>query len=90
VGDRFYVVDTGRATVEVDAAVGDELGPGDFFGEIALVRDVPRSATVRAVEPLRLYALDREPFLAAVTGHAPSAEAAERVAGSRLARLARA
>jgi len=86
VGDRFYLVDSGRAVVEVDGAERAELGPGEFFGEIALLRDVPRTATVRALEPLRLYALDRDVFLPVVTGHAPSYEAAETVVGARLAR----
>ncbi len=86
VGDRFYIVDSGRAVVEVDGAERAELGPGEFFGEIALLRDVPRTATVRALEPLRLYALDRDVFLPVVTGHAPSYEAAETVVGARLAR----
>jgi MFS family permease len=92
-GDRFYVLDSGRAAVEIDAERVGELEPGDFFGEIALLRDVPRTATVRVLEPATLYALDRAPFLAAVTGYAPSAEAAEQVIGARLAageRLARA
>jgi MFS family permease len=85
-GDRFYIVDAGRAAVETDGGrAGRELGPGEFFGEIALLRDVPRTATVRALEPLRLYALDRDPFIATVTGHAPSSEAAEKVIAARLA-----
>ena len=60
------------------------LGPGDFFGEIALLRDVPRTATVRAVQDLRLFALERDDFIAAVTGHAPSREAADSVVAARL------
>jgi MFS family permease len=83
-GDRFYVLAEGRATVEIDGREARELGPGDFFGEIALLRDVPRTATVRAVERLRLYALERDDFIAAVTGHAPTLEAAESVVTSRL------
>jgi CRP-like cAMP-binding protein len=83
-GDRFYVIRSGRATVEVDGAETGELGPGDFFGEIALLRDVPRTATVRAVEPLDLYALERDDFLAAVTGHAPSRAAADSIVAARL------
>ena len=84
-GDRFYVIAEGRAAVEVDDAESRELDPGDFFGEIALLRDVPRTATVRALEPLRLYAVERDEFIAAVTGHAPTLEAAEGIATMRLA-----
>ena len=84
VGDRFYVVEAGRAAVEVDGTRASELGPGDFFGEIALLRDVPRTATVRALEELRLYALERDVFVSAVTGHASSREAADSVVAARL------
>ena len=83
-GDWFYVIRSGRATVEVDGAETGELGPGDFFGEIALLRDVPRTATVRALEPLDLYGLERDDFLAAVTGHAPSRAAADSIVAARL------
>jgi MFS family permease len=81
----FYVIAEGRATVEIDDAESRELGPGDFFGEIALLRDVPRTATVRALEPLRLYTVERDEFIAAVTGHAPTLEAAEGIVTTRLA-----
>lgn len=83
-GRHFYVIAAGRAAVDLDDGATRELGPGDFFGEIALLRDVPRTATVRAVEPLQLYALERDAFLAAVTGHAPTLAAAENVVSSRL------
>jgi len=83
-GDRFYVVATGSAEVEIDGAEQRTLGPGDFFGEIALLRDVPRTATVRAVDELTLYSLERDDFIGAVTGHAPSREAAESVVAARL------
>jgi MFS family permease len=83
-GDRFYVIRAGRATVEVDGAEAGELGPGEFFGEIALLRDVPRTATVRALDELSLYALERDDFLAAVTGHAPSRAAADSIVSARL------
>jgi CRP-like cAMP-binding protein len=84
VGHDFYVLAEGRANVELGGGTNRELRPGDFFGEIALLRDVPRTATVRALEPLRLYAIERDEFIAAVTGHAPTLSAAEGVVGSRL------
>ena len=83
-GDRFYVIADGAATVEVDGVETSTLRHGDFFGEIALLRDVPRTATVRAVGELRLYALERDDFIAAVTGHAPSREAADSIVAARL------
>jgi MFS family permease len=84
-GDRFYVVAEGELTVSADGQPLSSLEAGDYFGEIALLRDVPRTATVTALSRSVLYALDRDDFLAAVTGYAPSAEAAERVVSARLA-----
>jgi MFS transporter/cyclic nucleotide-binding protein len=86
-GDRFYIVSTGELDVTVDELRVGTLGPGDFFGEIALVRDVPRTAGVRARSGARLYALARDEFVAAVTGHAPSHEAAHAVVAARLGSL---
>jgi predicted MFS family arabinose efflux permease len=83
-GERFYIVESGRLRVSLDGSPGRELGPGDSFGEIALLRDVPRTATVEAVTDTQLQALGREAFLDAVTGHAPSARAADAVVGARL------
>jgi MFS family permease len=83
-GDRFYVIAEGQAGVEVAGEPVRTLEPGDFFGEIALLRDVPRTATVLATTGLRLLALDRETFVSTVTGHAASAEAAGSVVAARL------
>jgi hypothetical protein len=83
-GDRFYVIESGRFGVTVDGAPTGELGPGDFFGEIALLRNVPRTASVKAFTDGRLQALGRHEFLEAVAGHPPSARAADAVVGARL------
>jgi MFS family permease len=83
-GDRFYVIGSGEVEVLLDGEPPRREGPGSYFGEIALLRDVPRTATVRAATDVELFALDRDDFLPAVTGHADSAEAAEAVIGSRL------
>ncbi|MBA3365983.1 MAG: MFS transporter [Actinobacteria bacterium] len=83
-GERFYLIDRGEVEVAVDGRPTRTLGPGDFFGEIALLREVPRTATVTAREVARLYALERDEFIAAVTGHAPSMEAADGVISARL------
>jgi CRP-like cAMP-binding protein len=61
------------------------LGRNDVIGEIGIFGDVPRTATATARTDVVLYALEREDFLAAVTGHAPSEAAAETVASARLA-----
>jgi MFS family permease len=84
IGDRFYVVDSGTVRITFDGGA-KEGGAGEYFGEIALLRDVPRTATVTATTPMRLYALERADFLAAVTGHAIAEAAAEDVVGERLA-----
>jgi MFS family permease len=86
-GDLFYIVDDGRCEIAIDGEKVADVWPGESFGEIALLRDVPRTATVTAVEDTKLLALDRDEFIAAVTGHAPSREVADAMIGARLASL---
>jgi MFS family permease len=84
-GDRFYVIDTGTVAVSQDDRPRRTETAGEFFGEIALLRDVPRTATVVATAPGALLALERDDFLTAVTGQDRSAEAARAVASDRTA-----
>ena len=87
VGDRYYIVVSGEVEIVSDGRVVAVTGPRGYFGEIALLRDVPRTATVRAKSELELYALERDDFIGAVTGHAASADAADAVVATRLSSL---
>jgi hypothetical protein len=84
IGDRFYIVAEGELAIEADGAKTSARS-GDYFGEIALLRDVPRTATVKAVVGSQLYALERNDFLATITGHSAAHTAAQAVADARLA-----
>ena len=68
----------------IDGRSVRELGRGDSFGEIALLRDTPRTATVRATTNATLVSLTQDEFLSAVAGHTDSASAAEAVVTSRI------
>ena len=84
-GDLYYVLSSGAVDVTRSGTWLHTFSePGDGFGEIALLYDVPRTATVMAVEDTELLAIDRRDFLTAVTGHAEVAGAAERVARERM------
>jgi len=84
-GDRVYLIAAGVVEVLVDGQPVALERAGDVLGEIALLRDVPRTATARAQSDSELYALAREPFLAAVRAHPGSDAAARGLAASRLA-----
>jgi Cyclic nucleotide-binding domain len=83
-GDLFYVIEDGEADVIGDGRLIQTLRPGDCFGEIALLRDSPRTATVRARTPLQLYMLSRADFLHAVGGYSASRRGAESLLDERL------
>ena len=83
-GEHFYVVESGQLEVAVDGQPRPSLGPGDSFGEIALMRDLPRTASVTAASVVRLWMLDRATFLAAVTGSRRAEVTAARIADVRL------
>jgi CRP-like cAMP-binding protein len=65
-GDAFYAIRSGQMEVIKDGEQVGTVGPGSYVGEIALLLDVPRTATVRARTPVRAYRLDREGFDALV------------------------
>jgi hypothetical protein len=83
-GELFYMIADGRARVCKDDKELRQMGAGESFGEIALLRETPRTATVIAMSRLQARTLTREEFLAAVTGNAASAEGADEVASTRL------
>jgi MFS family permease len=85
VGELFYLIVGGSATVSVRGKPRPPLAPGDCFGEIALLRGIPRTATVVANQPLRTLALEREAFLVAITGNSMSGAAADALVTQRLA-----
>jgi MFS family permease len=83
-GDRFWIVASGEILISPPDRGQTVLASGDSFGEIALLRDVPRTASADARTEARLYAIRRELFIAAVTGHADSSAAAEATIAARL------
>ena len=85
-GDRFYIIAAGEADVIHDGKPLRRLTTGAGFGEIALLHDVPRTATVQAVTELDLRAIDRVPFLLAVSGSKASTGAAAAATARMLAR----
>ncbi|MBA2390585.1 MAG: cyclic nucleotide-binding domain-containing protein [Geodermatophilaceae bacterium] len=77
IGDLFYVLEHGAMSVSQDGRELRTLGPGDSFGEIALLLAVPRTASITAVGPCRLLAVDSDSFVAAITGHRGAQQAAD-------------
>jgi hypothetical protein len=84
-GDRFYVLESGAVAVSRGGTQIRTLGSrGDSFGEVALLRDIPRTATVTTTTESELLALGRAEFLAAVTGHPVVSAEAGRVVEAHL------
>ena len=83
IGDRFFIVAEGAVEIDLPEGVKIDRAPC-YLGEIALLHDIPRTATVRAAEPSILWALERDDFLNAVLGHARSHRAAGEIASARL------
>lgn len=83
IGDRFYLIEQGKVEVYENGEFRRNEGSGESFGEIALLHDVPRTATVRTTVDTRLLVLDREQFLLAVTGHRRSHQRARSISQER-------
>ena len=75
-GDRYYIVADGTLEIAREGQIKHVAERGSGFGEVALLADVPRTATVTATRKSTLLAIDRVPFLLAVTGHDSSRQAA--------------
>jgi MFS family permease len=84
-GDRFYVIESGSLAATFEGRPLSTMGPGECFGEIALLRDVPRTATVTAVEDSVLQAVERDDFLAAMSGDRDLRGRTESLAARRIA-----
>jgi CRP-like cAMP-binding protein len=84
-GDRFFVIEEGEVEVFENGDFRRNEGPGESFGEIALLRDIPRTATVRTTVDTKLLALERDQFLLAVAGHRRSSQVAHTVIDDRWA-----
>jgi MFS family permease len=84
VGDRFYVIESGSLAASFENRQLSTMGPGECFGEIALLRDVPRTATVTAVEDSVLHAVERDDFLAAMSGDRDLMARTESLAARRI------
>jgi class 3 adenylate cyclase len=91
-GDTFFVIEAGEVEVlapdmgSQSLGVINRLGPGDFFGEIALLRAIPRTATIRAVKATRLLAISREDFTGVVQRYPSIAHSLTETSGLRLLR----
>jgi MFS family permease len=88
-GDAYYVIADGRASVLRDGVEIAQLGPGDGFGEIALLDDRPRTASVVVTQELEAFRLPRSDFLEAVTGSEHAAAVGARLVDQRLAGIGR-
>ena len=84
-GDRFILIETGSVVVRADGVEVRTIGPGGYCGEIAVLRGIPRTATVQAVTDVGAFGLRADDFVAALCGDREATLAADHVVGARLA-----
>jgi MFS family permease len=84
-GDRFILIETGSVEVRADGAPVRTIGPGGYCGEIALLRGIPRTATVQAATDVAAFGLRADDFVAALCGDREATRAADHVIDARLA-----
>ena len=89
--EKFFIIVSGEVEVIHDSNGSSQqvatLGPGRFFGEVAILRDVPRTATVRATEPTTLLTMDRDTFRALVAQSLGTTQDFDRIVRERLGSL---
>ncbi len=85
-GDEYLLITAGEVDVSRGGQSLQRLGPGHGVGEIALLRRVPRTATVRAIGPVEACALQGDAFLSAITGHVGVRQAADQIVAAHLRR----
>jgi CRP-like cAMP-binding protein len=86
-GDAFYIIGSGQVDVMHGRKLVATLGPGQYFGEIALLHDIPRVATCLARTDAELYELEPQVFVSAVSGNEQSHATVEGVVAGRLDEL---
>ena len=89
VGEHYCAIASGEVAVTRGGKEVARLTRGEGFGEIALIEDVPRTATVTTTQPTEVYDLEKEPFVLALTGHASARSAASGVVTKRLDELSK-
>jgi hypothetical protein len=85
-GDGFYIIETGKVAIVKQGRDVSRLGPGDSFGEIALLRSIPRTATVRVIEDAAFAVVSGPRFVAAVSGFSATSTAVEQNMSNYLSR----
>jgi MFS family permease len=86
-GDFYFAIADGEVEVKYLGETVARLTRGEGFGEIALIRDMPRMATVLTTRETKICCLQKEPFILALTGHLPTSNAAGDIVVRRLDRL---